>query len=117
MAIAALTEDELIGLPESELVRRTWEVVDSLAAECEDDRFVSELDGLLTEMFERWAPAAEWEDHVRRAFELDGAHTERAWVELDAVRESMRGRAGARRVRDLFDDGRPHLTVIMGGRA
>lgn len=114
------TSDELIAMTESQLVIETWAIVDAIAGRHSDcagddhDDLVAQLDGLLNEAVERWAPAAAWEEQVKRAFELHGGNSDSAWAELDDTRAGIQQRAGARIIRAAFENG-PHLVVIEGG--
>ena len=83
-------EFELAGLSDDELVRRTY----ALVREQLDD--ADNLYWLLGEAFERWAPAAEWAEHVRHARESWPDDPEVQERELKAVWEAIAERQRVR---------------------
>ncbi len=87
-------ERELAKLSDSALVRKVYDFAYKL-----DDPLSDEFYGLLSEVFERFAPEAEWTDRVRRAHEDDLSNIQ---AELEASLERMQQRFAARLQFDSF---------------
>lgn len=80
----------LVALSDKDLVRRLYEAIDRVA----DQHLVDQLFNLATEVVERWSPPAEWAMHV--AYHTENTPPEEWAAELEANREAMANRAGAR---------------------
>jgi hypothetical protein len=99
-------ELELIAQPDAALVRRTYALVDDLAGLCDLDAshgYVDELYCVLTELFERHLPEAEWSERSRAVHEHESP--ELVDVALDDARRLMREREGARLIQRALSDG------------
>jgi hypothetical protein len=93
-----LSVDAAIALTDEELVCQVYEWIERI-----DDPHISDaLYFLTTEAFERFAPEAEWAEHVRY-FATQGKDKQAA-AELEATRDGMRRRVAARMIRQALEE-------------
>lgn len=90
-------EARLVALSDQALVRRAYELV----SQVDNDGLSDEMYVLLTEVFERFAPRAEWAEHVLYCYRHDPEAKEQA---LEGTRTGVLRRAVGRLIAQTPDD-------------
>jgi hypothetical protein len=100
-----LTRDEVITLTDSQLVCCLYSMVDMLESRApKDDAVIDSLYLFLDEVCERHVPKARWAEHLLSHKDEPDPVRER---ELEAVRDAMRAREGARILHRALGETRP----------